>query len=91
MQTGQLRAYDIDVMPTLVDIAPAPAQVADLVAAGLVRAVDVMHAQLRTSVGEVEQLVRLAERYHGKMLRPAISMGQRDRVGAALRRGRADR
>ena len=62
------------IMPTLVDIAPAPAQVADLVAAGLVRAVDVMHAQLRTSVGEVEQLVRLAERYHGKMLRPAISM-----------------
>ncbi len=61
-------------MPTLVDIAPAPAPVADVVASGLVRAVEVMHNQLRTSIGEVEQLVRLAERYHGKMLRPAIAM-----------------
>ncbi|MFI4854252.1 MAG: polyprenyl synthetase family protein [Phycisphaerales bacterium JB065] len=61
-------------MPTLVDIAPAPAPVADLVAAGLVRAVEIMHDQLRTPVDEVEQLVRLAERYHGKMLRPAIAM-----------------
>jgi len=61
-------------MPTLVDITPAPAQVADLVAAGLLRAVEVMHGQLRTPVEEVEQLVRLAERYHGKMLRPAIAM-----------------
>ena len=61
-------------MPTLVDIAPAPEPVADLVASGLVRAVEVMHEQLRTPVGEVEQLVRLAERYHGKMLRPAIAM-----------------
>ncbi|MFG0291796.1 MAG: polyprenyl synthetase family protein [Phycisphaerales bacterium JB050] len=61
-------------MPTLVDIAPAPAPVADLVAAGLVRAVEIMHDQFRTPVDEVEQLVRLAERYHGKMLRPAIAM-----------------
>jgi len=61
-------------MPTLVDIAPAPEPVADLVASGLVSAVEVMHEQLRTPVGEVEQLVRLAERYHGKMLRPAIAM-----------------
>ena len=61
-------------MPTLVDIAPAPAPVADLVAAGLVRAADAMHAQLATPVNEVQQLVRLAERYHGKMLRPALAM-----------------
>jgi octaprenyl-diphosphate synthase len=61
-------------MPTLVDITPAPAPVADLVAAGLVRAIETMHDQLRTPVAEVEQLVRLAERYHGKLLRPAIAM-----------------
>ncbi|MFU8827979.1 MAG: polyprenyl synthetase family protein [Phycisphaerales bacterium] len=61
-------------MPTFADIAPAPDSVARMVTSGLSRVVEIMHRQLGTSIVEVEQLVRLAERYHGKMLRPAIAM-----------------
>lgn len=61
-------------MPTLADIAPAPDSVAQLVASGLSRGLEIMHRQVSTAIPEVEQLVTLAERYHGKMLRPAIAM-----------------
>jgi len=59
-------------MNALVDMVPAHATAANLLAPGLVRVAEVIAAQLRSHIPEVESLCRYVERYRGKMLRPTM-------------------
>lgn len=59
-------------MNALVDMVPAHATAANLLAPGLARVADLIALQLRSEIREVETLCRYVERYRGKMLRPTM-------------------
>lgn len=59
-------------MNALVDMVPAHATAAGLLAPGLARVADLIAEQLRSEIPEVESLCRYVERYRGKMLRPTM-------------------
>lgn len=61
-------------MTLLAEIAPPPANIADLLGEGLSRVLEVIGGELNSPLPEVQRLAGQAQRYHGKMLRPALAI-----------------